>query len=311
MSPSLGAFVAGLLLAETPFAAQIRADVASIRTILVTLFFAAIGMLFDPSWIIDNYLIAIIGITVVFLLKSPIILVVSRLTGFSAGCSMSTAVCLFPVSEFSFVLAQTAVTIGVIGEDTFKMVVAVTVLTLLIAPYLIHWAPAIGALLERPDIQLKKKNYRDTPDHEEHSSLEGHIVIVGFGPAGLAVAEGLVGEYKDRLMIVDLNPSNADWAKNLGVDFHVGDARQREFLEHLHISRADTVIITLPDPAACRQVIHLCKALSPEVRLLVRARYHIFRWEFEIAGAERVIDEESEVGRQLAKAFTRDGELDH
>ena len=310
ISPSLGAFIAGLLLAETPFAAQIRADVASLKTILVTLFFAAIGLLVDPLWIIGNYQIALIGVLAVFLLKPPIIWGVSRIVGNAPGCSLSTAACLTQVGEFSFVLAQTAFAIGVIGDDTFKMVVAVTVLTLLITPYLVRGAPVLGALLEKPDIQLKKKDYKDSPEPEEHSSLEGHIIIVGFGPAGLAVAEGLVGDYKDRLMIVDLNPSNADWAKNLGVAFHVGDARQREFLEHLHISRADTVIITLPDPASCRQLIHLCKALSPEVRLLVRARYHIFRWEFEIAGAERVIDEESEVGRQLAKAFTREGEFD-
>jgi len=298
-----------MLLAESPFAVQIRADIASLRTLLLTLFFASIGMLANPVFVIQHALL--VGSLVVFIVitKPLIIWVITRFFCVSNGQSLATGVCLGQVGEFSFVLAQIAVAGAIIDEPTFRMVVSITVLTLLLTPYMVRAAPVLARWTEShwpARVSSRMSKLQKGPDSEEFSKLESvkakrPILIVGFGPAGQRVAEVLLPRYHKQLVVLDINPDNADWAQSLGLEFHVGDAGQREVLEHLQVYRALAVVITVPDPAACRQIIHLCRFLAPEAKIFVRARYHIFRWEFSLAGAETVIDEEDQVGVRLAE----------
>ncbi len=306
LSPSFGAFLAGLLLAESPFAAQIRSDVAPLRTLLVTLFFAAVGMLVNPGWVAANPLPVVLTAALIVLLKPAVIHLITRLLGYSTGTSLATGLCLAQVGEFSFVLATIAIGAGVIDDELFKLVVSVTVISLLTTPYLVRLAPRLAGWAEslRPLFGIKTPvNALQASGNESET---GHvpdkaILIIGFGPAGQQAAEHLLPTSQDRLVVVDSNPDNADWADALGIAFIIGDARRRELLEHLHLKNSEAVIVTVPDQDAVRQIIHLVKAVAPEVRLLVRARYHIFKWELLLAGAEVVVDEEAQVGLRLAE----------
>ncbi len=306
LSPSFGAFLAGLLLAESPFAAQIRSDVAPLKTLLVTLFFAAVGLLVNPGWVAANPLPVVLTAALIMLLKPAVIHLITRLLGYSTGTSLATGLCLAQVGEFSFVLATIAIGAGVIDEDLFRLVVSVTVISLLLTPYLVRLAPRLAGWAEnlRPLFGTKKPVdlLRNSGLQNESSPIPNNaILIIGFGPAGQQAAERLLPTSQKRLVVVDSNPDNADWAHALGIEFIIGDARRRELLEHLHPETAEAVIITVPDQDAVRQIIHLVKAVAPEVRLLVRARYHIFKWELLLAGAEVVVDEEAQVGLRLAE----------
>jgi len=306
LSPSFGAFLAGLLLAESPFATQIRADIASLRTLLVTLFFAAIGMLVNPGWIWQNLPSVGLVLALLLIVKPLVIHLITRLLGYTSGMSLATGVCLAQMGEFSFVLAGVALTSGVIGKDLFRLIVSVTVLSLLVTPYLVRSAPRLARWAESFP-HLRRASIRSRAAEETLESKKspasgmGPILIIGFGPAGQRLAEALLPHCGEQLEVLDINPSNADWAESLGLSFHIGDARQREVLEHLHIHQAEAVVITLPDPDAVRHIIHLCRSLAPEVRIFVRSRYHIYKWEFFLAGAETVIDEEAQVGLKLAE----------
>ncbi len=308
LSPSIGAFVAGMLLAESPFALQIRADIASLRTLLLTFFFVSIGMLVNPVFVMQHALLVGGLVALIVITKPLIIWVIARFFCVSNGQSLATGVCLGQVGEFSFVLAQIAVAGAIIDAPTFRMVVSVTAITLLLTPYMVRAAPVLARWTEsywpaRAPSRMSK--LQKGPDSEKFSELESAkakrpMLIVGFGPAGRRVAEVLLPHYHKQLIVLDINPDNADWAQSLGLEFHVGDAGQREVLEHLQVYRALAIVITVPDPAKCRQIIHLCRSLAPEAKIFVRARYHIFRWEFSLAGAETVIDEEDQVGVRLA-----------
>ena len=299
ISPAIGAFVAGLMLAESPFAVQIRADVAPLKTILVTIFFGSIGMLSDPMWAVHHWPIVAVGVVCVVILKSTIVWVVLRMLGTTMGIGLASGLCLANVGEFSFVLAGLAMG-RLISQDELAMVVSVTVISLMLSPYLVKLAPSAAGAMERLHAKLTRRSVSAWGLETIPAHGKPPIIVVGFGPAGQWVAQTLMAQHGEEIVIVDQNPRGASTAERYGLKCLVGDATKPEVMRQAGILRANIVVITLPDPNASQQVINLCRSLSPHARVLVRARYHAFRWELQMAGADVVVDEEEEVGHALA-----------
>lgn len=305
LSAPMGAFVAGMLLAESPFATQIRADVGSLRTILMTLFFSSIGMVGDPMWIMQNWLLVGSGVGVIVIGKAVIIWFVLVLVKQRPRVSLQTGLCLAQVGEFSFVLAGVARAGNVIGDDLFRLVVSVTIATLFLTPYQIALAPRIaGRVIDLLEGRGWVKRQADAIDTGPEA-LEDHIIVIGYGPAGQAIVETL-HDRQEKVHVVDLNPKSIAMARRAGLHGHIGDATQEEMLSHLGVANAMALVITIPDPAAVRSVIHMARTISPTLRIYARARYHVYRWELEFAGADVVIDEEQHVGARLAQALHGD-----
>jgi len=107
------------------------------------------------------------------------------------------------------------------------------------------------------------------------------------------------------VVIVELNPRSAAVAQSYGLQTYIGDATQAEVLERVRVGTAKIVAITLPDPAASRQVIEQVRLLAPEAQIIVRARYHVYRWQLTLAGAQVVVDEEERVGMHIASEVRR------
>jgi len=298
LSPALGAFVAGMILAESPFATQIRADIGSIRTLLVTLFFSSIGMLGDPAWFVSHLpeVLGLVGAIVVG--KSVVIWIVLRVFGLTNRNALAAGICLGQVGEFSFVLA--AVARGtVISEEVFTLIISTTIVTLFLTPYLVAWGPRVAGgvvgSLERAGL-LKPGSVGGDDDL---SLSSGGLIVVGFGPAGEAVGTTLEG-YGDRVSVIDLNPASIRMAQRLGFTGHIGNAAQAEVLEHAGIAHAIAVVVTVPDPAAAREIVELARTLSPDVHVIARARYHRYFTDLQHGGADEVVDEERIVGAILA-----------
>ncbi len=306
LSPALGAFIAGLLLAESPFATQIRADVMSVRTLFVTLFFSSIGMLGNPAWVLEHLgLVAAVVAAIVFG-KAIVTSGVARLFGSSPGHAVATGVCLAQVGEFSFVLAQVAQHGALIDEDLFNLIVAATIGTLFLTPYLVAAAPHLALAMGRLTAHGPRARHGlDKTSLQPEEELSGHIVIVGFGPAGQRVAEALMQRYKSLLVVVEFGTKCADIARSYGLQTCIGDATRAEVLEQVRVASATAVVVTVPDPATGRQVIEQVRALAPETPVIARARYHIYRWELMLAGADTVVDEEDEVGLRSASAVRK------
>ncbi|MFH1301323.1 MAG: cation:proton antiporter [Planctomycetota bacterium] len=309
LSPALGAFVAGVLLAISPFATQIQADVQPLKTVLVTLFFAAVGMLADLGWVFDHLGIVLAVVAAIALGKLLITFGVAWLCGQPWQFALGTGLCLAQVGEFSFVLATVARgepgTGGILSESTFRVIVAATIATLLMTPYLIQLAPGAAAFIRRfiPRMPLPVSEQLElsaSVTHSENESKES-ILILGFGPAGQRVAGELLQVGLKRIVVIDLNHENLQIAEQYGLKAQLGDATQIEVLEHAGLYRSRLVIITLPSPTICRQIIYLVRQLSPGASLFVRCRYHLHHWQLLAAGADVVVDEEEHVGECLAQ----------
>ena len=294
LSAALGAFVAGILLAESPFATQIRADVVSLRTLLVTLFFGTVGMLADPVWMIQHGVLVVGLVAAIVVGKAAIAGAAVRLASSRHRRGLAAGICLAQVGEFSFVLAMLARG-TVIDEQTFKLIISATIVTLILTPYMVASAPRLAGLAQKA---LGRPRGLPVPE-QEPARAGPRVVIVGFGPAGQGVARTLAD--KDiTVAVLDANRQTAQVAQQFESVGLVGDATHVEVLERAGVPLADVVVITLPDPAAARRVIEHVRALAPEARIVARARYHVYRGELELAGSHVVVDEEQQVGLRLA-----------
>jgi CPA2 family monovalent cation:H+ antiporter-2 len=298
ISPILGAFVAGMLLAESPFAPQIRADIVPLQTLFVTLFFSSIGILADPAWVADHWPLLTAVVVAIVVGKIAVTAAVVRIFRAPLGFALATGLVLAQVGEFSLVLAGVALDAALIGPHTFDLIVAALTVTLFVTPYLTAAAPrvalAVGQLAPGPALPAPAP-----VDHADERT--GHLVIVGFGPAGQRVAELLMGEEHLPIVVVDLNPASLELARAYGLGTQLGDATREEILEHARVREAAAVAVTIPDPRAARHIIQRLRALAPDTDVLVRSRYHVHRWQLDVAGAHVVVDEEDQVGARMAE----------
>lgn len=301
VSPALGAFLAGMFLGGSRFATQVRADVASLRVVLLTLFFGAVGMVADPVWIAHNAGLVVLVAALILLGKTLITGGVLRLVGQPSGAALASGLCVAQVGEFAFVLGN-AGRGTVIGEDLYRAVVSSAILTLLVTPYLVSLAPRAA---RRVGAVAPGRGGGEGPESfGERSPLRPDVVIVGFGPAGQAVGNALAGT-SWPVVVLDLNPVGRSAAEALGFHAHTGDATQIEVLEHAGVQAARVVVITLPARSAALTVLEHVRRLAPGAYVAVRSRYQIHKSDFEIAGAHVVIGEEEVVGSRLSAEVTR------
>jgi K+:H+ antiporter len=304
LSPAIGAFIAGVLLAESPFAVQIRADVGALRTLFVTLFFASVGMLGDPVWIAGNWVL--IGVTVLLILvgKTLVTTVVVRLfmpkLRHAAGVGLSLA----QVGEFSFVLVQIAAANGVLGERTFKLFVSVTLVTLFMTPYLVAGGPGFGRFIQGMVSGGGGSKGGGVESDGDDSPSCGHVIVIGFGPAAQRMHAKMFKRH-GSVLVVDLNPRNLTLARGMGLEAQAGDATHPELLKHIRVQDAAVVVVTLPDHRAAVAVVRHVRTLAPGVPLIVRNRYHRFANDIKRAGATVTVDEEDWIGRRLGLEVNR------
>ena len=285
-----------MILAESPYATQIRADITALRTLLMTLFFSAVGMLADPLWMVQNLHLLLPVVLAIIVAKASIIWLILTLVGRPSRTALTAGIVLAQVGEFSFVLASVAEEATLVGGDTFQLIISSTIITLFLTPFLIAGAPSIAGFVHR--------GKGTAPDSETFEGVHDHVIIVGYGPAGRAVADQLREESRP-IVVLDMNQNTIRSATDDGYLAHFGDASNAAVLEHVHLDSAYAMIITIPDPGAARNIIHQAKAMSPKVFVMARARYHVHRWELEVAGAHVVVDEEQNVGKTLGVELVR------
>jgi len=306
ISSALGAFVAGILLGESRLATQIRADVAALRTLFVTLFFSGIGMLLNVPYVIDHFPVVLLAIAATVLGKAVIL----SLIGVCVRHRLRHAVALgFTVSQigvFSFVLLGIGLEQELIDQSTFDLMVAITIATIFVTPYLVIVGPKLGHWLDRRFRHRGHGPQRDDAEggRSEDDERRPSVIVMGFGPSGRAVAEQAKTLHW-QVTVLDLNQVAILEAKQMGYRAYVGDVSAAAVLELAEIDRASAVVVTLPDAVAAQAVVRQIRARFPSIHLIVRSRYHRWAEWLEQAGAHAVVDEELAVGGQLCVELRR------
>jgi CPA2 family monovalent cation:H+ antiporter-2 len=298
ISPAMGAFVAGLLLGESPFATQIRSDIGALRIIMVTLFFASVGMLAKPLWFFIHLHWILAAAIAVFVIKTIIIFGVLRLFGLNSRQAIATGITLGQVGEFSFVLAATAREGSVLAGNTIDLIISVVIVLMLATPYMVAMAhPAanrLTSLLSRPTAATKGR------EKKSDSEPANRALVVGLGPAGFQVVTTLM-ERKLEAVVIEMNPEGRVYARQLGIRVHLGDASHEDVLKHAGLSDVCMAVVTIPDPGMAVRIVQMIRRLRPELVIAARCRYSRRMSDLERAGADIVIDEETTMGEMLGQ----------
>lgn len=295
ISPALGAFIAGMFLGSSAFATQIRADISSLRVLLLTLFFSAVGMIANPVWIVENWGL-VLGVTLMITaLKAVIIGIIFLALGQTLRAATATALCLAQIGEFAFVLGTIGRANGAVSTDIYSLVISSTILSFMLSAILVPLAPHLGNIAARLS---RKKTDLDRSDRDHQCPPE--IVIIGFGPAGRLAAEPFVDKGL-RVVVIDLNKQGVRAARALGFEAHVGDATQHDIMEEAQIAEAKTVVITVPHHSAAMTILTHLRQHAPHSNVLVRSRHQLHTEEFWMAGASVVVGDEEQVGESLAR----------
>lgn len=298
ISPSVGAFIAGMLLGSSSFATQITADIAPLRILFLTLFFGSAGMLADPVWVFNNFALVILLSVAVILSKTLISSVIFSLSGHSIAISVASAVSIAQIGEFAFVLSNIAKDSSLLSNDWSQLVVSVTIVSLFFTPFMIKFAPRIGLKVQQ---FFNNKKSGKAFDAEVLSSNPARIYVIGYGPAGREVTRQLKDSYLDEIAIMDLTKDSLDSAELEGFKTYIGDVRQLDVLQHSGLELANLVIITIPSYDAVLTTIDNIKRLAPTAHIIVRSRYQIYEQSFHEAGAHEIVNEEFTVGEKLGR----------
>ncbi len=296
LSPILGAFVAGMLLSESPFSQQIRADIIPLRAGFLTLFFASFGMMAHVPANQNLLMIAPLALAIMCG-KAMIVGFVIRLFRQPHGIAVTTGLTLAQIGEFSFVLLELGYLQGLVAPATFQVLLCACVVTLVLTPNVIVGAPRLGEIITRVLSPPAKVPSVEAHPGQETEHSPGPVIIVGFGPAGQRVAE-MLREAAIRFAVVDLNPrSVAAQRPNLPIKF--GDATRPEILNHLGLRHSRAVVVTVPDPQTSELIVRQAKRMAPHVPVIARSRYHAHAPGLLRAGVDRLVDEEDLMGRRL------------
>ncbi|MCK5379568.1 MAG: cation:proton antiporter, partial [Acidobacteria bacterium] len=292
LSPALGSFLAGMLLADSPFAMQLRSDVEALKAIFLALFFVSIGFLFDGAWVVQHPVQVAIATAGVLVLKALAASAALMVFGAPRRASFAAGICLAQIGEFSYVLALQASIFGLFSPDIMALAVAALVLTLAATPLLV----ALGARVSLPAATA-------APGESGQDMLTPHrLVVVGFGPAGAAAATEARRSGRETV-VIELNPRLVAQARSEGFEVHLGDATHPEVLRHAKVGRAAAVAVTVPDHRAAARIIQLVRTLSPGILVVARSRFQLHTASLYAAGADHVVDEEHEIGAMLTRVL--------
>jgi CPA2 family monovalent cation:H+ antiporter-2 len=305
LSFALGAFVAGLVLSESEFSHQALSEVVPIRDIFGLLFFVSVGMLLDPAYAFSHagQIAAVVLLT--FLGKSVILGGVTRAFGYVNMAPWIVGLGLAQIGEFSFVLARSGVTSGILSKPTYDLALTCTVLTMALSPFATSVAPHLGRAW-RSWHKPAQAPERVEPFDE---TLHGHVVVAGYGRSGRAAAR-VLQRAEIPLLVVEISHSIFGGLASDGFRGIWGDITGEEILKAAQIEKARILLLTVPDQSSIRLSVERARRLNPSISVISRALRTDDVLELRKLGVDAVIQPEFEGGvaivRQALVQYTGD-----
>ena len=297
LSLALGAFLAGMLLAETEFRHQIEATIRSYREVLLGLFFITVGMLLDFSLLLRHFLLVSSVLAGMLVLKTAIVTVIAKPRTHSWFKSLRTGLVVSQGGEFGFALLSLLLWDNLLATDIVEPLLAATVLSMVLSPFLIRHNRAIARMLLGESGPPNSEAVR-----EELATLavaeRDHVIICGFGRVGQNIARVL--EQKGfEYIALDVDAYRIRVGRQAGDPIVYGDAGQIEVLQNVGLDRANCVVITFANPPVSLRILRAVRSLRADVPVLVRTQDDTRLEELQSAGATEVVPETFEASLML------------
>ena len=293
LSMAFGAFLAGMLLAETHYRHQVAADIQPFRGLLLGLFFMSVGMSVDLGLTIDRALL-VVGLAVgLIVVKAAILSGLGLAASMRPAQALNLGVLLSQGGEFAFVLLGAALGAGVVSGDIAHLLVVVVALTMMATPLLAMVGRQLEQVVERRTVVELETRVEDTEE------LKDHVVIAGYGRVGRAVGAQLKESGAD-FIAVDLDPHRIIEARAAGLPVYFGDATRPEILEAVHVERARAMVVAVDNPQVALRAVAMVRYIFPDLKIYARAHDDTHAKELARAGANTVVPELVATGHRLA-----------
>ena len=297
LSFALGAFVAGMLISETHYRFQVESDIAPFRDILLGLFFITIGMMLNLNLLFSNILLILSFLIILILFKSLLITFLIRIYGYETGVGIRTGVILAHAGEFSFVILALAQQEKILNDFVSQVVLAVALLSMLIAPFIIQFNGRIARKLSKTYLKNSQDNIKNI--EELGHKFNDHVILCGFGRSGQYLSRFL-SEENIPYIAVDIDMTRVNDAATAGENVVYGDASRLEVLKAAGIDSAKGLIVTYADDRASEKVLTVVRSYNKDIPVIVRTMDESGLEKIRAAGANEVVPEVLEGSLMLA-----------
>lgn len=314
LSLAFGAFLAGLVVAESELRTQVVAEVVPLRDLFASLFFVSVGMLLDPVWLVNNLGPVAIALTAAVLGKIAILMTLLLILRVPAHAAVRGALSLGQVGEFSFVLAQISVGAGALPAAIFNLAISTALISIILTPFLLLLEPQLLRVLGALPIIGPRFAEPDTAP-SWMGLFRDHAVICGFGRVGRELAEALDAQ-NANYVVVEYNPLTVRELRERGIPVVYGDAGSPAVLAHASLEQATLLAVLVHDDVAAEIAVRHARMQNPALDIIARASSREAIQKLRNAGASEVVQPEFEAGVEvIQQVFLRYGihgdELEH
>jgi CPA2 family monovalent cation:H+ antiporter-2/glutathione-regulated potassium-efflux system protein KefB len=293
LSMALGAFLAGVMLAESSFRHTLEADIEPFRSLLMGLFFISVGMSLDLSVVLGRWELLLLGVVGVMSVKGGLIWGLSRIFGSSNSDALKIAVTLPQGGEFAFVLFTTAGAAGILGGEEQTLLLAVVVVTMLMTP--------LGCAVHDLVARRLQKHGVESDAIEVFADTRPAVMVVGFGRFGMLVAQMLTSE-EIEIIALDNRPERVAYARKLGYKVFVGDATRADVLKAAGGDGAVLIALCIENDRVMGQAIQIVRENFPKAKLFCRATDRAHALDLIRLGVDYHIRETFESGVTFGRA---------
>lgn len=308
VSFALGAFFAGMMMRESEFSHRAAQESLPLRDAFSVLFFVAVGMLFDPTILIDEplHVLAVVGIIIIG--KSMAAMAITLAFRYPLNTALTVAASLAQIGEFSFILAGLGLTLGLLPQEGMNLVLAGAIISIALNPLLFSvvnplrkWILMRSFLARR--LERRQEPFAELPMSTESKFLKGQVVLVGFGRVGSRVAEAL--KARDiPFVVAEQNREQVKALRKQGIAAVAGNAAEPAVLIQAHIANAAMLVIATPDPVDVRQMADTARKLNPGIEIVLRTYNAAEAQLLSKDGIGKVFFSEDELAKSITSHIT-------
>jgi CPA2 family monovalent cation:H+ antiporter-2 len=295
LSFAFGAFVAGMVISESEHSYRALSNIIPLRDLFALFFFASVGMLLDPTFILENILLIASVVLLVFVGKGLLFGIVSRVFAYRNIIPIVVGLNCFQIGELSFILAQVGLSAGAISSEIYSLILASAVVTMVLTPF--------SSKLAQPLYRLKQRWF----DSElvqtinlPESELQDHIVIAGVGRVGQYISN-VLKQLDHRFIAIELDQHRIDQCQKAGTPTIIGDASHPVILKAAGVERAKLLIIAVPVFSAVRAIIENAKEMNPTLHIVARTQNQENLKVLHEMGVYEVVQPEFEAGLEITR----------
>ena len=302
IGPELGAFIAGLLISRTEYSHQTLGYIQPFQDVFMSLFFISIGLMVNLHLFLANIGIIVMLTVIIVIINFSATFITGMALKLPTKVSVSIAILLSQIGEFSFVLAKEGMAYGLMTSQFFSVFLGVSILTMSLTPFFEKATPQIVKVFARfPYFQVDDELKALPEELEEKGDVEDHVILVGLGRNGKHIAKAC-RQFHIPIRIVDMNPTIVENQQALGLPIIYGRASNESVLKELNITSAQCIVISASTYEETMKTIDAAKRLNPDIHIIVRTRYLKSIDDVIEAGADEVIPKEFETSIMM---FTR------